>query len=82
MLQDDSRGAGEALNETAYEKGLIVRGWQYVFAGDPNSSVNLTLAAQERELAVRKRLSPWVLLAAADTLTFDEWSSSYTTEVF
>ena len=42
MLCDDSRGAGEPLNETGqYGEGLIIRGKQYVILDNITSSTYL-----------------------------------------
>lgn len=82
LLHDDARGVGEALNETAYDKGLVVRGVHTLLVGPAEGSNGKSLAAQERELALEKRLSPWVLLASAETVTFDQWAAGHTTEVF
>lgn len=38
LLYDDHMGVGEALNETAYNQGLVVRGKHYLFLERPQSS--------------------------------------------
>nr|CAD7429116.1 unnamed protein product [Timema monikensis] len=63
LLSDDAKGAGEALNETAYGEGLIARGRHFVFAGEIAGSDNVSLAAQERLLAQRILLAPWVFIS-------------------
>nr|CAD7429114.1 unnamed protein product [Timema monikensis] len=63
LLNDDAKGVGEALNETAYGEGLIARGRHFVFAGEIAGSDNVSLAAQERLLAQRILLAPWVFIS-------------------
>jgi lysosomal alpha-mannosidase len=78
-LHDDDFGVGEALNETAFEQGLVSRGRHYVMAG-PINGVSPNLAAQERELANRKHLSPWLFFSPGGT-SFEDWSANYKMEV-
>nr|CAD7445524.1 unnamed protein product [Timema bartmani] len=63
LLSDDAKGVGEALNEIAYGEGLIARGRHFVFAGEIAGSNNVSLAAQERLLAQRILLAPWVFIS-------------------
>jgi hypothetical protein len=79
ILHDDSWGVDEALNETAFGKGLVARGRHYVMAGALNG-VSPNLAAQERELANRKLLSPWLFFSQGGT-SFENWRANYTMEV-
>jgi len=78
-LHDDYFGVGEALNETAFEEGLVARGRHYLMAGATNG-VSPNIAAQERELANRKLLSPWVFFSPGGT-SFEEWTANYKMEV-
>lgn len=41
ILHDDSMGVGEALNETAYGKGLVVTGKHVLFVDRPSDSARL-----------------------------------------
>ena len=41
VLNDDSLGVGEALNESAFGQGLVVRGRHYLIAERPDSSAFL-----------------------------------------
>lgn len=60
LLKDDAFGVGEALNETAYGKGLVVRGSHYVVGG---SIKNLDeFALKEKSLALQVSLRPWILI--------------------
>jgi lysosomal alpha-mannosidase len=78
-LHDDYFGVDEALNETAFGKGLVARGRHYVMAGALNGS-SPNMAAQERELANRKLLSPWLFFSPGGT-SFENWRANYTMEV-
>ncbi|KAJ4433199.1 hypothetical protein ANN_15456 [Periplaneta americana] len=75
LLHDDAFGVGEALNETAYAQGLVARGQHYVVAGATSG-----LAAQERQLAQRKLLSPWLFFSPGGT-SLEEWQNTYKMEV-
>jgi len=79
ILYDDQWGVGEALNETAFGKGLVARGRHYVTAGAINGD-SPNLAAQERELANRKLLSPWLFFSPGGT-SFEDWQAKYKMEV-
>ncbi|KAJ4433198.1 hypothetical protein ANN_15455, partial [Periplaneta americana] len=78
LLHDDAFGVGEALNEVAYDQGLVVRGRHYVIAG-PTSGLSPSLAAQERELEQKKMLSPWMFFAVAGP-SFEYWQSTFKME--
>jgi lysosomal alpha-mannosidase len=78
-LYDDSWGVDEALNETAFGIGLVARGQHYVMAGAING-VSPNMAAQERELANRKLLSPWLFFSPGGT-SFEDWSANNKMEV-
>jgi lysosomal alpha-mannosidase len=41
ILNDDSLGVGEALNESAFGEGLVVRGKHFIIAERPNASALL-----------------------------------------
>ena len=69
----------EALNEQAYGKGLIAKGKHYVMAGS-TSNKSPSLAAQEREVAQQKILSPWLFFTATE-LKFEDWQNTYKMEV-
>lgn len=75
-IHDDAFGVGEALEETAFGEGLVARGKHYVILGPKeNSSSDISTAAQERLLAQKKILEPWIFLST----TYND--SSYLTEV-
>lgn len=50
---------GEALNETAFGKGLVVRGTHYLFGGRVKNVDEFIL--KEKELALKLALYPWIL---------------------
>ena len=79
LLHDDNYGVAEALNETAFDRGLLVKGQHYVIVGS-TSGDSPSLAAQQRELAQRKIMSPWLFFTTTD-LQFTEWQSTYKMEV-
>ncbi|KAJ8970122.1 hypothetical protein NQ317_003840 [Molorchus minor] len=81
MLHDDLKGVGESLNETEFGSGVYVRGSHYLIVGSatkPNSD-GKTTAAQERILAQKKLVQPWVGVGriSSDTLTYDEIQKKY-----
>ncbi|KAL1516872.1 hypothetical protein ABEB36_000710 [Hypothenemus hampei] len=58
-LHDDAFGVGEALNETAFDKGLVVRGSHYVTIGN-RSTTSDSVSATTRDIAQRKLLDAWI----------------------
>lgn len=49
----------EALNETAFGEGLVVRGTHYLFGGKVRDADEFVL--KEKELALKLALHPWIL---------------------
>lgn len=76
LLRDDAFGVGEALNETAYGKGLVACGKHYLIVG-PSRSQSPTTQAQERFVQVKKLLPPWLFLSNAQKYPFNEWKENY-----
>lgn len=74
MLHDDAFGVDEALNETAFNTGLVARGTHYFLTGVPQ-----TQSATDREFTQKKVLAPWTFFTAT-TKTLDEWKKSYKME--
>ncbi|KAK9731131.1 Glycosyl hydrolases family 38 C-terminal beta sandwich domain [Popillia japonica] len=68
LLNDDNFGVGEPLNEIEFNEGVVVRGQHYLTFGRKNtcskSSVK-SAAANQRDIAQRKLLSPWVFVGDA-----------------
>ncbi|KYN17373.1 Lysosomal alpha-mannosidase [Trachymyrmex cornetzi] len=59
LLKDDAFGVDEALNETAFGEGLVVRGTHYLFGGKVKNADTFVL--KEKELALKLALHPWIL---------------------
>ncbi|XP_018301818.1 lysosomal alpha-mannosidase isoform X1 [Mycetomoellerius zeteki] len=59
LLKDDAFGVDEALNETAFGEGLVVRGTHYLFGGKVKNTDTFVL--KEKELALKLALHPWIL---------------------
>ncbi|XP_043260159.1 lysosomal alpha-mannosidase isoform X2 [Colletes gigas] len=76
LLKDDAFGVGEALNETAYGEGLVVRGSHYVLGG---STTNLDkFVMKEKSLALETSLRPWILFTSlTPNSTIDNYSSAW-----
>lgn len=64
LLRDDAFGVGEALNESAFGEGLVVRGSHYIIGG---SVQNLDeLAVKEKTLARQLLLRPWTFIQSIE----------------
>ncbi|XP_037040043.1 lysosomal alpha-mannosidase isoform X1 [Bradysia coprophila] len=77
LLHDDAFGVDEALNETAFGRGLVVRGIHYLTFGSTTES-RPTMAAQERFIQLKKLLPSWIFFSDATKYTFDVWQKTYT----
>ncbi|XP_037024932.1 lysosomal alpha-mannosidase-like [Bradysia coprophila] len=77
LLRDDTFGVDEALNETAYGQGLIVRGKHWLHFGRKTSQ-SPTLEARERIHQNQVLLPVWPFFDDATTISFNDWSSQYT----
>ncbi|XP_075216675.1 lysosomal alpha-mannosidase II isoform X3 [Lycorma delicatula] len=75
LLHDDAFGVGEALNETAFGKGLVVRGTHYLTAGSVKNQ-----NAYERLLAQQKLLDIWTFFTPTPSISFDEYKNTYNME--
>ncbi|XP_020290943.1 lysosomal alpha-mannosidase [Pseudomyrmex gracilis] len=76
LLKDDAFGVGEALNETAFGEGLVVRGTHYLFGGKVKNADEFVL--KEKELALKLALYPWILgTVFKPTDLENEFTSSY-----
>ncbi|XP_011872614.1 PREDICTED: lysosomal alpha-mannosidase isoform X2 [Vollenhovia emeryi] len=64
LLKDDAFGVAEALNETAFGEGLVVRGTHYLFGGKVKDADEFVL--KEKELALKLALHSWILGAPAN----------------
>jgi lysosomal alpha-mannosidase len=80
LLHDDAFGVGEALNETAYGKGLIARGKHYLIFGE-KSDDNLqhpTVEGRERLLQNEILLSNWLFFDDVSNTSYTDWMQRYT----
>lgn len=82
LLHDDAFGVGEALNETAYGKGLIARGTHYLVFNTKKSNGDKFSHATERFLQLKQLLQPWTFFSDVTSIPFAKWHSSYTNEVY
>ncbi|CAH0730858.1 unnamed protein product, partial [Brenthis ino] len=69
LLHDDAFGVGEALNETAKNAGLVVRGRHRLLNISPGTNEVLI----ERKMAIQMHLSPIVFVSNADDVTYETW---------
>ncbi|XP_076239948.1 lysosomal alpha-mannosidase II [Calliopsis andreniformis] len=65
LLRDDAFGVGEALNETAYGEGLVVRGSHYLVGGSIKNLDEFVL--KEKSLALQMLLRPWTFITPITT---------------
>ncbi|KAK0079162.1 hypothetical protein PV326_008900 [Microctonus aethiopoides] len=75
LLNDDAFGVGEALNEKAFGKGLVVRGTHYLIASDLNDITSAELL--EKSLTVQLALRPWIFFAAIPNISFNQLPNLY-----
>ncbi|EFX74192.1 hypothetical protein DAPPUDRAFT_324586 [Daphnia pulex] len=73
-LYDDAFGVGEALNETAYGDGLVVRGTHFLILGDKTNSMKMA-----RSLSHELYKQPQISFIPT-SLSFSEWSALYKTQ--
>ncbi|KAG5331257.1 MA2B1 mannosidase, partial [Acromyrmex charruanus] len=74
LLKDDAFGVGEALNETAFGEGLVVRGTHYLFGGKVKNTDTFVL--KEKELALKLALHPWILGASVNLTNIENISAT------
>ncbi|XP_031833177.1 lysosomal alpha-mannosidase II isoform X1 [Nomia melanderi] len=71
LLKDDAFGVGEALNETAFGEGLVVRGSHYLIGGSIKNLDEYML--KEKSLQLETLLRPWTLVTPiAENATVEE----------
>lgn len=70
LLHDDAFGVGEALNETANEKGLVVRGKHRILLSKPNDKNSLI---EEKKMILQLHLQPQVFISDAKDLSLQDW---------
>jgi lysosomal alpha-mannosidase len=72
ILHDDSLGVGEALNETAYGKGLVVTGKHTLFVDRPSDSARL-----HRTIAQQLFMHPLATYSLPNTSSYASYSDMY-----
>ncbi len=72
ILHDDSLGVGEALNETAYGKGLVVTGKHTLFVDRPSDSARL-----HRTTAQQLFMHPLATYSLPNTSSYANYSDMY-----
>lgn len=72
MLHDEWLGVDEALNETAYGKGLVARGKHYLLFG-PKTTQGQNMVTQERFVQLKKLLPCGIFVSNSSELTFKIW---------
>lgn len=77
LLHDDAFGVGEALNEVAYGKGLIVRGSSYFVFGSKKHSEEVSTEANERFIQLQTLLPSWLFFSNVSQLDYDTWTKNY-----
>ena len=75
LLHDDSFGVDEALDETAFRQGLVIRGTHHLVLSDGQSS-----ARRYRSLAQQIHKQPHVSLIPS-AYEFQQWKRLYNTQV-
>lgn len=72
MLYDDAMGVGEALNETAYGKGLVVKGKHILLIDRPSDS-----ARRHRTMAQELYMHPLATYAIPSTSSYGNYTDRY-----
>ncbi|CAF1357329.1 unnamed protein product [Adineta ricciae] len=72
ILQDDSMGVGEALNETAYGKGLAITGKHILSVDRPSDSARF-----HRTIAQQFYMRPLATFSVPNTTTYTNYSNIY-----
>lgn len=67
----------EALNETAFEQGLVVRGRHWLLYGKKQ----LQLKQKAKLFAQSRHSEPWLFFFDAKTVPILTWSQNFVTEV-
>ncbi|XP_055592932.1 lysosomal alpha-mannosidase-like [Uranotaenia lowii] len=73
LLRDDAFGVGEALNETAYGKGVVARGKHYLMIGSKKTQTE----DKERFLQNQILTPAWTFFSDATKISYEQWQSNY-----
>ncbi|XP_051165377.1 lysosomal alpha-mannosidase-like [Leptopilina boulardi] len=73
LSNDDGFGVGEALNETAFGTGLVVRGEHSLLFGHPSSEFKLN----EKNEAIRMAHRPWIIISPVENISYENWKNTY-----
>ncbi|XP_055550779.1 lysosomal alpha-mannosidase-like [Wyeomyia smithii] len=76
LLMDDAFGVGEALNETAYDTGLIARGKHYLMFGS-KATQSPTMKTKERFLQNQVHTPAWVFVSDATEVPYNAWQTNF-----
>ncbi|XP_018570365.1 lysosomal alpha-mannosidase [Anoplophora glabripennis] len=73
IMHDDHKGLVESLNEMEFGSGVYVRGSHYLIIGSAAKSNpdGKTSAAQQRILAQKKLVQPWIGVGNVDSVSLD-----------
>ncbi|XP_030751009.1 lysosomal alpha-mannosidase-like [Sitophilus oryzae] len=78
-LHDDGFGVGESLNETAFDKGLVIRGSHFLTVGNINDQNGNSISAIAKDIAQKKLLDSWTFVTPLED-SADEYKSKYIME--
>lgn len=78
LLHDDAFGVDEALNETAYGKGLIARGIHYLTLNTKKASEAKISHAYERFIQLKTLLPSWLFFSDTSNISYSQWRNTYT----
>ncbi|XP_030753915.1 lysosomal alpha-mannosidase-like [Sitophilus oryzae] len=78
-LHDDGFGVGESLNETAFDKGLVIRGSHFLTVGNINDQNGNSISAIAKDIAQKKLLDSWTFVTPLEG-NADEYKSKYIME--
>lgn len=70
----------EALNETAYGKGLVARGKHFLIFGSKTKQ-HPTLQGRERLLQNQVLVPNWLFFDDVSSTSYDDWMKKYTNVV-
>lgn len=68
---------GEALNETAFGKGLIARGVHYLIFNSKKPNEDIISEAYERFVQLEKMTPPWLFFSDLADMTYEHWRTVY-----